>query len=178
MMRWSSPSLRPSEVILSILSTSGLTAPLCTLDARSERAFTMSCWICVGFCGDGVVRNLRRGQVELIRRFDVGNLFEQIHQFGQVEKTLQSASLPGSRCPPGQAPARWWFHQSGLPSNQSGPYPSLAAGHAANSAGWCKALSWSWKPGCRWQTPRRAHRSAHPCSGTWRTYPRISAHRW
>lgn len=25
-----------------------LTAPLCTLDARSERAFTMSCWICVG----------------------------------------------------------------------------------------------------------------------------------
>ena len=31
-----------------ILSTSGLTAPLCTLDARSERAFTMSCWICVG----------------------------------------------------------------------------------------------------------------------------------
>ena len=48
MIRWSSPSLRPSEVILSILSTSGLTAPLCTLDARSERAFTMSCWICVG----------------------------------------------------------------------------------------------------------------------------------
>ena len=35
-----------------------------------------------GFGGDGVVRNLRRGQVELIRRFDVGDLFEQIHQFG------------------------------------------------------------------------------------------------
>ena len=39
MMRWSSPSLRPSEVILSILSTSGLTAPLCTLDARSGEGF-------------------------------------------------------------------------------------------------------------------------------------------
>ena len=25
---------------------------------------------------------------------------------------------------------------------------------------------------------RRGRRSAHPCSGTWRTYPRISAHRW
>ena len=35
-----------------------------------------------GFGGDGVIRNLRRGQVELIRRFDVGDLFEQIHQFG------------------------------------------------------------------------------------------------
>ena len=47
-----------------------------------------------GFGGDGVVRNLRRGQVELIRRFDVGDLFEQIHQFGQVEKLCKARPCP------------------------------------------------------------------------------------
>ena len=47
-----------------------------------------------GFGGDGVIRNLRRGQVELIRRFDVGDLFEQIHQFGQVEKLCKARPCP------------------------------------------------------------------------------------
>ena len=47
-----------------------------------------------GFGGDGVVRNLRRGQVELIRRFDVGDLFEQVHQFGQVEKLCKARPCP------------------------------------------------------------------------------------
>ena len=53
-----------------------------------------------GFGGDGVIRNLRRGQVELIRRFDVGDLFEQIHQFGQVEKLCKARPCPVA-CPLG-----------------------------------------------------------------------------
>ena len=49
MIRWSSPSLRPSEVILSILSSLGSMLPPCTLAARSERAFTISFWCSVGW---------------------------------------------------------------------------------------------------------------------------------
>ena len=32
--------------------------------------------------------------MELIRRFDVGDLFEQIHQFGQVEKLCKARPCP------------------------------------------------------------------------------------
>ena len=49
MIRSSSPSLRPSLVILSILSWDGLTVPLCTREARSESAFTISCCCSVGW---------------------------------------------------------------------------------------------------------------------------------
>jgi len=46
-----------------------------------------------GFGGDGVIRNLRRGQVELIRRFDVG-FFEQVHQLRQIKELAESRSCP------------------------------------------------------------------------------------
>ena len=48
MMRWSSPSLRPSEVILSILSVPGSTSWACTLAARSDSSCTICFCISVG----------------------------------------------------------------------------------------------------------------------------------
>jgi hypothetical protein len=35
--------------------------------------------------------------VELIRRFDVGDLFEQVHQFGQVERPVGPTFKPNSK---------------------------------------------------------------------------------
>ena len=47
-MRWSSPILRPSDVIQSILSCVGSTSFLWTFVALSDRAATISFWISVG----------------------------------------------------------------------------------------------------------------------------------
>ena len=48
MIRWSSPSLRPSEVIFSMLSLRESTRPVWTSPARWDSSFTMACWIMVG----------------------------------------------------------------------------------------------------------------------------------
>ena len=49
MIRWSRPQLAPIRRDLEHIVHDGSTLPRCTSDARSERAFTISFWISVGW---------------------------------------------------------------------------------------------------------------------------------
>ena len=54
--------------------------------------------------------------MELIRRFDVGDLFEQIHQFGQVEKLCKARPCPVARALWGKLQRGGGFSKAACPA--------------------------------------------------------------
>ena len=103
MSRWSKPSLRPSLVILSILSVRmGPPWPAVYQRRRVPTApAPASRWCSVGWATLVVELHLRDRKVQLVGGLDVRRLLEQVHQLRQVKETGQNGSAPGSWFPSG-----------------------------------------------------------------------------